>query len=134
MVRTKFKLQTKSGKARRKSQTVPNQSLSIDEIVRRFTRGLAVDVIQRPPVYSDQNDYDLEKLNRMSFADKAALAADMKSDVESVVSEAQERATQRANEKAEAAKRKTSAERSSGKGDLDNTLPDDTASENQGRK
>lgn len=62
-------------KARRKSVTIPDQSLSIQEIVKRYVRGIPVDVQQRPQVYVDQQDDDLEKLSRMDFGEKAEYAA-----------------------------------------------------------
>lgn len=61
----------------RKSITIPDQTLSIQEIVTRFSRGINVDVIQRQTTYTDQVDYDLEKLSRMDFGDKAAFAAEL---------------------------------------------------------
>lgn len=63
-------------KKRRKSIAIPDQSMSIQEIVKRFVRGIPVDIIQRDAVYSDQ-DHDLEKLNRMDFAEKAQFAQDL---------------------------------------------------------
>lgn len=64
-------------KKRRKSTAIPDQSMSIQEIVKRFVRGIPVDVIQRRAVYSDQSDHDYEKLARMDFAEKAQFAEDL---------------------------------------------------------
>lgn len=61
-------------KKKRASQTIPDQSLSIQEIVKRYVRGIPVDVLQREPVYVDQSDHDLEKLARMDFHEKAEYA------------------------------------------------------------
>lgn len=61
----------------RKGQVVPDQSMSIREIVKRFVRGIPVDVLQRPGVFIDQNDHDLEQLSRMEFGDKAAMADEL---------------------------------------------------------
>lgn len=58
----------------RKSVTIPDQSLSIQEIVKRYVRGIPVDVLQRKGVYVDQSDEDLEMLSRMDFGEKAAYA------------------------------------------------------------
>lgn len=60
---------------RRKGRAIPDQSLTIQEIVKRYVRGIPVDVLQRTPVYSDQEDHDLEKISRMDFGEKAAYAA-----------------------------------------------------------
>lgn len=64
-------------KKRRQSYAIPDQSMSIQEIVKRFVRGIPVDIIQREAVYSDTG-HDLEKLNRMDFADKAQFAKDLR--------------------------------------------------------
>lgn len=63
-------------KKRRQSYAIPDQSMSIQEIVKRFVRGIPVDIIQREAVYSDTG-HDLEKLNRMDFADKAQFGRDL---------------------------------------------------------
>lgn len=68
--------EVKFGKVR-PSKTVPDQSLSIQEIVKRYVKGIPVDVVKRHPVYSDQQDDDLEKLSRMDFGEKAAYAAQL---------------------------------------------------------
>lgn len=60
----------------RKSVAIPDQSLTIQEIVKRYVRGIPVDVLQRKAVYSDQEDHDLEKISRMDFGEKAAYAAE----------------------------------------------------------
>lgn len=58
----------------RKKLAIPDQSLSVQEIVRRFVRGIPVDMKQREAVYVDQNDHDLEKLSRMDFGEKTEFA------------------------------------------------------------
>lgn len=74
-------------KARRKSVAIPDQSLSIQEIVKRYVRGIPVDVVQRQGVFVDQAEHDLEKLSRMDFGEKAAFADTMKSEAERLQSE-----------------------------------------------
>lgn len=78
MSRTAYVIPKIDYKKRRKSFAIPDQSMSIQEIVKRFVRGIPVDIIQRNAVYSDQNDHDLEKLNRMDFADKTQFAKDLR--------------------------------------------------------
>lgn len=74
MVRNVIKMpEVRFGKVR-KTQTIPDQSLSIREIVRRYVRGIPVDVVQKQEVYIDQSDADLEKLSRMDFGEKAEYA------------------------------------------------------------
>lgn len=48
--------------------------MSVQEIVRRFVRGIPVNLKEREAVYVDQNDHDLEKLSRMDFSEKAEFA------------------------------------------------------------
>lgn len=59
---------------KRQGKTVPDQAMSVQEIVRRFVRGVPVNIVQREAVYIDQSDHDLEKLSRMDFAEKAEFA------------------------------------------------------------
>lgn len=100
--------------------------MSIQEIVRRFVRGISVDVIQREPVYSDQNEYDLEKLNRMDFSEKEALASEM-----SALAQSQKQAIY-ANEQAKRAREAKAAAKTQAPqarpvlDSLDNTSTDDT--------
>lgn len=111
-----------------KSQTIPDQSMSIQEIVRRFVRGIPVDVVQRQPVYVDQSNHDLEAMSRMDFADKAFQAGEMRAQNEQV--EAQIKAERQAMKEREA-ERKQSEDKArererAGIVSLDNTMPDDT--------
>lgn len=108
----------------RKSKTVPDQSMSISEIVRKFVRGIPVDVVQRQGVFVDQNEHDLEKLSRMDFAEKSELASEMREHTEQVVTDIEER-KQRAK-KVKEQKAKESEQSSAGIGSLDNTMPVDT--------
>lgn len=92
-------------KMRATSKTVPEQSLTINEIVAKYTRGIPVNTVIKKPIYSDQTDFDLEKLSRMEFDQKAALAAELREQAQQTVDEAQERAraateTQRRSEQA----------------------------------
>lgn len=107
-------------KGRRKSRTIPDQSMSIREIVKRFVRGVPVDILQREAVYSDQNDHDLEKLSRMDFGDKAEYARRMSEQAQSLGTELQEKEAEhreaqltKAKEKAERIAKKKASEASS---------------------
>lgn len=75
---------------RRKSIAIPDQSLSIQEIVKRYVRGVPVDIVQRKGVYVDQDDHDLEKLSRMDFGEKAEYAAALAEDAKRLQSELSE--------------------------------------------
>lgn len=90
----------------RPSRTVPDQSLSIQEIVKRFVRGIPVDVVQREAVYSDQNDHDLEKLSRMDFGEKAEYARQLSEQAEGLANEIQERQAEHVEREATLAKEK----------------------------
>lgn len=118
----------KYGKVR-KSKTIPDQSMSIQEIVKRFVRGIPVDVVQRDPVYIDQEEDDLERLSRMDFGEKAEYAAALAernarvqaelAEAERNESEAKQKAAKEAAEKsekeAEAAADRAAAKRAAGK-------------------
>lgn len=101
MVKYKFQVQPPSSR-KRKSVTIPDQSLSIEEIIKRFVRGIGVDVIQREAVYMNQSEFDFEKLNRMDFADRAAVADEVKQRTEAIAE--QLKASERAQAEASAAK------------------------------
>lgn len=112
---------------KRKSQTVPDQALSIREIVQRYVKGIPVDVIQREGVYVDQQEHDLEKLNRMDFGDKAAFAADLKERNQAIVEQAQATVeAKRKKERLRAKRERQKATTGPGIGKLDNTMPVDT--------
>lgn len=87
MSRTAYVIPKIDYKKRRKSFAIPDQSMSIQEIVKRFVRGIPVDILQREAVYSDQSDHDLEKLNRMDFADKTQFAKDLRQRSETQLNE-----------------------------------------------
>lgn len=93
-------------KKTRPSKTIPDQSMSIQEIVRRFVRGIPVDIVEKKPVYVDQNDHDLEKLSRMDFGEKAEYAAALKLDAERLKAELDERQAEHAEREASEAKLK----------------------------
>jgi hypothetical protein len=109
-----------------KSMTIPDQSMSIAEIIKRFVRGVPVDVIQRQGVYVDQNDHDLEAMSRLDFADKAFMADELRQNAQAIEADlvGKERSKRATKQKeAEAAKASAAA---SGIGSLDNTMPVDT--------
>lgn len=121
-----------------KSLTVPDQSLSIQEIVRRYVKGIPVDVVQRQGVYVDQDLHDLEAMSRKDFAQKAALAAELMEQCDSMASDIKAEAKRlkearlkaKENEQKEPVTRvkklmvKPSAKKHSS--DLDSTMLDDT--------
>jgi len=102
-MKKEFFPQPKSSRLR-PSKTIPDQSMSLQEIVRRYVRGIAIDIVHREPVYLDQSEYDLERLNRMDFGEKAAMAAELSAQAQDIQQryEANERA-QRAKQAKEAA-------------------------------
>lgn len=128
-----YKRPSISMKKVRKSMTIPDQSMSIAEIVRRFVRGIPVDVVQRNPVYMDQSEHDFEQIARMDFGDKAAMADDLRDKAEAIKQKAQsdEREKRAKNAKAAAEKAKAKSQKETGIDSLDNTMPDDTGTESQ---
>lgn len=87
-------------------KTLPDQTMSIKEIVSRFTRGISVNAHERPGVYSTQDEYDLEKLNRLEFGEKQAMAHSLAKLVEDTANELDEQE----KEAAAAAKEKAKAD------------------------
>lgn len=112
----------------RKVLTIPDQAMSIQEIVKRYVRNLPVDVIQREGVYLDQSEFDFEKMSRADFGEKARMADEFAARAADVEAEYNERVTEE-REKQEAAKKsaKSRDERGAGIDSLDNTMPDDTS-------
>lgn len=122
-----FKVPTIDYSKKNKSMTIPDQSMSIDEIMKRFVRGIPVDVVQRQGVFVDQNDHDLEALSRMDFADKAAMADELAANAEAITEglKRKEQAKRATKQKAEEEATHKAAS-GSGIGSLDNTMPVDT--------
>lgn len=79
-----------------KKIVVPNQSLSIEEILQRFTRNEALPIGQE--VQYHESDDDLEKISHMDLVDKAEYAETLKE-------------TQRVYKKQEAVKAKAEKDR-----------------------
>lgn len=103
--------------------------MSIIEIVKRYTRGIPVDVIQRQGVFIDQNEHDLEKLHRMDFGEKADMADGLKARNTEIIKAAELTQQEQRSKDTEAAlevevqKRVKSAKHSKS---LDNTMLNDT--------
>lgn len=127
---TKLKYQrprVRFGETKRKSMTIPDQSLTIQEIVKRFVKGIPVNVVKRDGTYLNQSEHDFEKITRMDPFEKAALADEFQQ-------QAQEQNDQlAANERAKrerAAKKLSDAQRAAEtprhSNPLDNTMPVDT--------
>lgn len=114
----------------RKGKTIPDQSMDIKELIRRYVKGIPADVVQREKTFIDQGEQDLEALSRLDATDRAFTAQTMREDVErkhaiatdamKLVKDNEER------QKAEREKRENQIERESGIDYLDNTMPDDT--------
>lgn len=89
-----------------KSKTVPDMALSVQEIVRRFTRGLPLEDIQRQGTYVDQtegpDEVDLEKLSRSSFDEKREFADRLRERNEALEASAKRRLDELAKKKEQA--------------------------------
>lgn len=133
MIRVKFKLKAKDFKTKRKSLTVPNQALSIKDIVSRFTRGLPVDIQIKNPVYLDQDEHDFNKLSNMDSVEKSYQATEQRERAEQLKREIEsnERAAAEAKQQENEEKARQQSERNTGIEDLDNTMPDDTDTDTQ---
>ncbi|AZL82937.1 hypothetical protein [Apis mellifera associated microvirus 35] len=131
MIKYKFKASSRTTKQVNKSAAVPNQSLTVEQIVERFVRGIPVDVVQRKPVYIDQETHDFEKLNRLDFAEKTAMAEQIRAENEAIYSDLQERERAQRESDQRRAEERAGGARTAGIEDLDNTMPDDTSIEDQ---
>lgn len=116
---------------RRKGKTIPDQSMSIQEIVRRFVRGLPADVEHRNPIYVDQSEVDLEKVSRLDFGEKHALAQEMSAQNQRFVDAVANEQARRVKEQSDAEAEEKREMSRSGIGALDNTMPDDTNADSQ---
>lgn len=127
MIKEKRKRPKVDFKIRHTSLTVPDQSMSIREIVKRFVRGIPVDIRQRDPVYLDQSDHDFEKLSRMEFGEKAELADQLGAHAADLQREHNDKVRQRAEEEANAkAQRLKERKAKKHSNTLDNTMLNDT--------
>lgn len=57
-------------RTRDKKLTVPNQALSLEEILSRFTRGEPLEIGREGAQYDDDGSEDLEKLSHKDLVDK----------------------------------------------------------------
>lgn len=136
MIRDKYKLRTPDFKVVRKSKTVPNQSMTIQDIVSRFVRGIPIDINIKPGVYHpDNNEHDLNKMSNLDTVDKAFLATEMREKNEQIKAdiEANERAKaeeKQAKDEAELSELKQRAQQTSIE-NLDNTMLGDTGADSQ---
>lgn len=117
----------------RKSKTLPDQAMSVETILSRYTRGVPVNVARREEVFIDQDEYDFEAMARMSFADKADLAESLRArakEIERRMNDARElekeqrEAFEQSQAQAQAEARNIDP--------LDNTMLPDTTSPNSG--
>lgn len=129
MLKTVKRKRTIAYSKTRPSKTIPDQSMDIKELVRRFVKGIPVDVVQREKVYIDQSDLDLEKLSRLDAADRAFQAQEMRDNnaylwervKQAKQAQADASAAQERSRKAE-----SEAQNRTGIDTLDNTMPVDT--------
>ena len=136
----KIKLRDKYALKRRKittergnvSRALPDQSLTIKEVLRRFVKGMPVDAVKREPVYQDVG-IDLEKLARADFGEQFELSQQFKQQAQDIEAKAEAQQRQRdeamkneAESKRKQKRRKTEPENESDIEDLDNTMSDDT--------
>lgn len=131
MLKTKFKRRT-ADKVGRKSKTLPNQTMSVETIIEKYTRGIPISVKQRERVYLDQDVDDYEKLSRLDFDEKVEYAAALHDRAVSIEQRLfdedkarKERATKKRETKIETEVRKRLGNKQHSKS-LDNTMLDDT--------
>lgn len=101
MVNTKFKSKKVDFKRVRVSKhVIPNQSMTMKEVIERFVRGLPLDIKEKPKIYLEQNDYDFEKMSGLDPTEKAYQATEFEAQAEALSEEIQ------ANEKVKNERRK----------------------------
>lgn len=119
----------------RKGMTVPNQSMTIKEIVNKFVKNIPVSGTSFKGEYFDQSEFDLERLARLSPLDKAYEAgqfSERASYLEERIKQSErvrverEKEAKRNESKAQSEREKPSP-RGSGIDPLDNTMPVDTS-------
>lgn len=137
MVRRKFVSKPVDFKKLKKGRAIPKQSMSLQEIVRRFVKRIPVEVNTSPPVYLDGfANEDLEKVSRLDTADRALRANEVAQRAEALKKEAEAKTSELVSENKRIADEKEAErlERESATGidSLDNTMPDD--SRPQGRR
>lgn len=119
----KFPARRKTSKTR-KRVVVPGLSMSIQTIVEKFMRDQPVNVARRQPVYSDQSEFDLEKISRMDFGEKKEFADQMAERASRLQNELTER--KRAEQEAKARKAQAAAEKAAAK-KKEGKSPDDSS-------
>lgn len=75
------------------SLTVPDQAMSLKEILRRFASGIPMDA-GKVPIYDEEND--LPDFTKMDLADREALAQEYAEEVREIKERVKERETKRA--------------------------------------
>lgn len=90
------------GKSPRKQLTIPDQAISLREIITRFTRGVPVDVRQREAVYIDQSEFDLEALGRAEFSEKMSIAEELRAKYDAQLEALEQRREAKRKEEEEA--------------------------------
>lgn len=105
MIRDKYKLrEVDYEKLRVSKKVIPDQALSMREIIERFVRKLPIDVPEKSKIYLDENvDYDFEKMSNLDSTDKAFQASEFRLQAEELAEEvkANERAKHERKKKAD---------------------------------
>lgn len=116
---------------KRKSRTLPDQSLTPQEILDRFVKGEPINLQAREAVYIDQDIFDYEQLGRMEFDQKDEYARMIKERANAMLKELEAR--ELANEEAMTKERSEQEEKlvarvraQSNIDSLDNTMLRDT--------
>lgn len=116
-----------SVKSSRKSKTVPDQALTMDQIMSKMLKGIPVEVNQRKGMYVDQTEHDLESLTRLPFDEKREFADEQRRKAQAIVEQSDADKRSRAEAKKQKQRDEAAAASRSGHSDnLDNTMPIDT--------
>lgn len=119
-----------SGKRRQKSFTLPDQALTVKEIITKFRKNIPAVGKVFTAMYFDQKEIDYEQLARMEFDDKFRLAQQLRAEAREIEAELDAKEKEReelaTKERDEKAKAQQASGAQPGIGSLDNTMPGDT--------
>lgn len=104
MVNYKFKITPVDFKKRRVSKhVIPNQSMTMREVIERFVKGLPLDIKEKDKIFIDQAEHDFERMSTQDRVDKAYQATEFKAQAEELAEEikANERAKNERRRKAD---------------------------------
>lgn len=94
-----------------KSETLPDQNYTVKELFQRFAKGLPVQASRQQPIYlGEDNDIDLEKVNKLSIMEKADLSDELAAKAADIDQHLTDKKAERSEARAKAEAEKQAAE------------------------